>query len=232
MPSYLFDVDGTLTSSRQRIDKDFAVWFSRFCENNKVYLVTGSDKPKTIEQVGEYIYFRCKKVYQCSGNDVWAGDTQLKTQEVKWHAHTLGFFSNELNESVYPIKTGIHVDYRAGLINFSIVGRRATADQRANYTMYDKQVNERLKIADRFNKQFPQYQASVAGETGIDIVPRGSHKGQIITDFDFSHDIHFFGDKCDKGGNDYELAMAVDERGGSTHKVNGWEDTWKILKEL
>ena len=68
---YLFDVDGTLTPSRQGIDKKFAVWFSKFCERESVYLVTGSDKPKTLEQIGPVIYNRCKGVYQCSGNEYW-----------------------------------------------------------------------------------------------------------------------------------------------------------------
>ena len=29
---YLFDVDGTLTEPRQRIDPDFAQFFERFCK--------------------------------------------------------------------------------------------------------------------------------------------------------------------------------------------------------
>ena len=45
------------------IDKDFADWFERFCQSNDVYLVTGSDRPKTLEQIGESIYNTCKRVY-------------------------------------------------------------------------------------------------------------------------------------------------------------------------
>ena len=47
---FIFDVDGTLTPSRQEIDMDFAVFFTEFCAENDVYLVTGSDREKTIEQ--------------------------------------------------------------------------------------------------------------------------------------------------------------------------------------
>ena len=53
---FIFDVDGTLTPSRQEIDMDFAVFSTEFCAENDVYLVTGSDREKTIEQVGEEIY--------------------------------------------------------------------------------------------------------------------------------------------------------------------------------
>ena len=53
---YVFDVDGTLTPSRGKMNKHFAVWFSKFCQKESVYLVTGSDRQKTVEQVGAYIY--------------------------------------------------------------------------------------------------------------------------------------------------------------------------------
>ena len=45
---FIFDVDGTITPSRCEIDNDFAVFFSDFCANNNVYLVTGSDREKNI----------------------------------------------------------------------------------------------------------------------------------------------------------------------------------------
>ena len=80
--NYIFDVDGTLTPSRQKIDFKFSEFFKEFCENNDVYLVTGSDRSKTMEQIGEDIYNACKKVYQCSGNQVYEGKTMVR--EVSW----------------------------------------------------------------------------------------------------------------------------------------------------
>jgi phosphomannomutase len=74
---FIFDVDGTLTPSRGIIDIHFKMFFNTFCLDNDVYLVTGSDKPKTIEQIGEDTYILCKRVYQCSGSDVWDGDTNI-----------------------------------------------------------------------------------------------------------------------------------------------------------
>ena len=56
MINYLFDVDGTLTPSRKPMVLDFKTYFkfwvrTQQSSGNKVYLVTGSDKDKTIEQV-------------------------------------------------------------------------------------------------------------------------------------------------------------------------------------
>ena len=71
MKKFIFDVDGTLTDSRQQIDLSFEVYMIKFCCKYDVYLVTGSDRAKTVEQVGLDIYNRSKRVYNCSGADVY-----------------------------------------------------------------------------------------------------------------------------------------------------------------
>ena len=63
---FIFDVDGTITSSRGEIDTDFAVFFTDFVLKMMFTLVTRSDKEKTIEQIGEEIYSLAKRVYNCS----------------------------------------------------------------------------------------------------------------------------------------------------------------------
>ena len=65
MNKFVFDVDGTLTLSRRKIDAVFQRWFLEFCYDNNVYLVTGSDYPKTVEQVGTSIAENVKRVYNC-----------------------------------------------------------------------------------------------------------------------------------------------------------------------
>ena len=58
---FIFDVDGTLTPSRQQIVPKFHDWFLKFIEENYVYLVTGSDYSKTVEQLGKRI---CESVLE------------------------------------------------------------------------------------------------------------------------------------------------------------------------
>ena len=71
---FIFDVDGTLTPSRQSMVPEFQKWFLGFLEQNYVYLVTGSDRQKTMEQVGPMVYNFATRVYNCSGSDVWEQD--------------------------------------------------------------------------------------------------------------------------------------------------------------
>ena len=223
---FIFDVDGTLTPSRQKIDGDFAVFFSAFCSANQVYLVTGSDKEKTVEQVGEEIYNLCRRVYQCNGNDVWEGENHIHTNE--WTLPDLArtFLINCEDESQFSFRTGNHIEERPGMVNFSIVGRNANLTERQWYVEYDTKENERNTIATAFNTMFPDLSAKVGGETGIDISPIGADKSQIVKDFDEEDKLWFFGDAIYEGGNDYPLAKVVKNH----RKVTGWLQTKEYLE--
>lgn len=227
---FIFDVDGTLTPSRQRINKKFAVWFSKFAEKNDVYLVTGSDRPKTIEQIGEYIYHRCNRAYQCSGAECWQGDRKIYTSDWILSEDAQYWLEKQLKESTFDIRTGSHIEHRPGCINFSIIGRNANQEQRETYIKHDTETNERKQIAAAFNELFVDLQATIGGETGLDIGPLGSDKSQILKDFDKESTLIFFGDAMFEGGNDYPLGHAITTRGlGESHAVSGWEETWDIL---
>jgi phosphomannomutase len=227
MHKFIFDVDGTLTPSRGKMDKSFITFFFDFCRNNDVYLVTGSDKAKTIEQIGEEIYNKCKRVYQCNGNDIWQSDNNIQTNE--WTLPNLArtFLISCEYESPFTQRTGNHIEERPGMVNFSVVGRNADAEQRAAYVAFEEQNGERKKIADAFNTMFPDLEAKVGGETGIDISPKGSDKSQIIEDFNTVRDqLWFFGDAIYEGGNDYPLAKVVKNH----RKVDGWSQTKEYLQ--
>ena len=229
---FIFDVDGTLTPSRGRMNKHFAVWFSHFCDKHTVHLVTGSDRPKTIEQIGEYIYFKCKSVYQCSGNEVWSEGRITGSSEWTLPHDAHEWLSVKLTESNFGIRTGNHFEHRTGMVNFSVLGRNATAEQRAAYVSVDESLGERKHIAQAFNNFFPNLQATVGGDTGIDIAPRGANKSQILRDFNENDTIHFYGDAMSATGNDYPLAEALKEyQLGFSHQVDDWTHTWEKLRE-
>lgn len=229
---FIFDVDGTLTPSRGIIDEEFKTFFNKFCLDNDVYLVTGSDRPKTVEQIGEDTYMLCKRVYQCSGCDVFEGERNIRSTSWKLPDLARTFLISCEYESQFTERTGIrHIEERSGMVNFSVLGRSASAEQRAKYVAYDTFHNERVIIANAFNTMFPDLDARVGGETGIDIAPRGSDKSQILIDFNSSEleSIVFIGDAMHEDGNDYPLKLANYK--GKNHHVQGWEHTWEILNE-
>lgn len=230
---FIFDVDGTLTPSRQQIDPDFSDYFLDFCKDHKVYFVTGSDRQKTLEQLGEEIYNQAVRVYNCSGNSVWEKDVCVHGKT--WHPgpdlyDELIYIMRETIYDHYGKFTGRHIEGRPGCINFSVVGRNANLEERKKYVEYDKLMNERITIAERLNKKFPGLTASIGGETGLDIYPEGWDKRQVAKmDFLDCSDVYFLGDKMEEGGNDFPLADEVTKRGGQSIAVTDWEDTWDTL---
>ena len=228
---FLFDVDGTLTPSRKKIDKEFSKFFSNFCKHNQVYLVTGSDRDKTLDQLGKTLYNKCKRVYNCSGNSVWEKTKNVYTSEWSCPFVLSTYLELELNASKFPLRTGKHVETRPGCINFSVIGRNATFPERDQYVAWDQKTEERDKLAQSIRRLFPDLSVTVGGETGLDIAPKGHDKSQILQDFETHDTITFFGDKTFVGGNDYSIAHAIitNER-GTVHQVSDYNETWEILK--
>ena len=230
MKKFIFDVDGTLTPSRQKISSDFISLFHDFVRKEKVYLVTGSDREKTLEQVTPEIYNSCQRVYNCSGSDVYEGDENVYRSDwdLPWEVER--FLDDELDYSQFPMRNGNHIERRPGGVNFSILGRaKDPFFGRSEYVKWDKDTNERADIADRIRTNFPGLSVALGGQTGIDIGPWGSDKSQILRDFSSEDELHFFGDRMDKGGNDYSLGEAVKELGGYTYNVNSYLDTKSVI---
>ena len=227
---WLFDVDGTLTPSRQTIDPEFEKFFIQFATDNDVYLVTGSDRPKTLEQVGKQIYDLCARVYNCSGSEVWEQDTLIRGSDWTLPEHMETWLNQQLTDSEFELRTGLHFEHRCGMVNFSVVGRNADSQQRKQYYTWDCINKEREHISEQFNQMFGDTViAKVGGETGLDIFPTGCDKAQIITDFDTDDNLHFFGDRCDQNGNDYTLSLKVLDRSGRVYPVADWHATYNYL---
>ena len=233
MKKFIFDIDGTLTPSRARIHPEFKKWFEKFQTLYDTYLVTGSDRPKTIEQVGEDIYNGAKRVYNCSGSDVWEQDKNVHSTTWRLPSDAREWLEQQLQFSEFPRRTGNHIEDRQGMVNFSVVGRNATRDERVLYMRHDEQCDERITIAKDFKRNFPDIEAKVGGETGIDIFPVGADKSQILRDFDANDRLYFFGDKMDKDGNDYPLSKVInDKQLGVCYHVTDYEHTWNYLRYL
>ena len=230
---YFFDVDGTLTPSRQPIDDSFHDWFLSFCNEHEVYLVTGSDYNKTYEQLGKSICESVKRVYCCSGNQVLERGIIKRTNQWGLPKMPHEWLSEQLCESNFPLRTGNHFEHSYGTCNFSVVGRNATTAERNQYIEWDNKTNERINIANEFNLLFPVIEARAGGETGLDIVPKGFDKSQVVKDFDETDHLIFFGDRTDEGGNDYPLAKVIRERdNGQVIQVDGWQDCYAQLIKI
>lgn len=223
----LFDVDGTLTPSRGTMDTEFKRFFMQLPNFS---LVTGSDVDKTIEQVGQDVFEKADYCFNCSGSDVYINGQALSRNNWSAHPTLMLYLKQQIENSPYGHRFGNHIEERPGMLNFSIVGRNAVGDQRTHYYEWDKTAKEHQRIAQEIVNQFPDISATVGGETGIDVAPNGSDKSQVLKYLNGSP-VHFFGDRCEPGGNDYSIAKRLVTREDcQVSHVSDWNHTWEILK--
>ena len=151
---FMFDVDGTLTDPRRQIVDEFKEFMFNFVENNTCMIVTGSDRAKTIEQIGEDLTNSFARVYHCSGNHVFVGNKEVYKSDWELTDAQHTFLRTILQTFDYPEMTGNHIEQRTGTANFSIVGRNADWKQREEYTVWEKINRGRETVAMYYNEEF------------------------------------------------------------------------------
>ena len=243
---FIFDVDGTLTPSRQKMTKEFKNFFSVWSELNKFYLVTGSDLSKLQEQM-DFMDIESEGIFTCCGNQYWNPDSSIPETsaelvyenkfELPKHLHL--FLDIILKQSPYPHRYGNHIEDRGSMVNFSIVGRDCTQEQREEFFKWDNEKGERAKIANIIKTKAKGIDAVIGGQISIDIYPDGNDKSQILKHIKdrnivTSNDEYIFiGDRTEKGGNDYPLAKLMDETDNCKYyQTDGPTHTKKILESL
>jgi phosphomannomutase len=227
----IFDVDGTLTPAREQIDKYFKMELELLAKSENIYLATGSDYAKTVEQLGQdFLENHVAYSFNCSGNSIWRQGKEVYRNDWTLYPEIEAWLNKKLQESKFPIRTGNHIEARPGMVNFTILGRNATIAQRAAYMQFDFDNHERTALAEEFNEIFSgpyEVTAQVAGATGFDIYPKGKDKSQILNWFK-NIPVVFFGDDMQPGGNDYSLAQAIKNRkleGDAVYPVEAPFDT-------
>ena len=177
---FIFDMDGTLTPSRRKMTKDFEEFYSNWAENHTFFLVSGSNLEKIKEQVPEYILNLSEGVFTCGGNQLWLNGELSYNHEFKPEDDLLYFLKEKLHESPYAVRAGNHIEDRGSMLNFSVVGRDCTLDERLDYFKYDSESNERNMIADEIIRRWSNLDAVIGGQISIDITPRGMNKSQVL----------------------------------------------------
>jgi phosphomannomutase len=235
--AYIFDVDGTLTEPRQKMTPEFLKAFKLWCRGKQLFIATGSDFPKTKEQVPESILRCFRGIFCCMGNELLSGAGQILEKSNFVIPDDLSDdLAHILVHSTYPLKTGSHLEFRTGMVNFSTVGRNATLSERNEYSKWDLVNGERQKIADIINANYPDLEASVGGSISIDIIEKGKDKGQVVKWLlnKGIDDITFVGDRCAKGGNDFGIIRELNKSSinFNWYNVSGPHEVLELLKRF
>ena len=94
------------------------------------------------------------------------------------------------------------------MMNISPIGRNCSRDERNEFEKYDKEHNIRADFIVALKKELEGVDLtySVGGQISFDVFPTGWDKSFCLQYVEKEYDeIHFFGDKCYKGGNDHEI---------------------------
>ncbi|XP_023013965.2 phosphomannomutase [Leptinotarsa decemlineata] len=237
----LFDVDGTLTKPRIAIEDDFYNFLL-----NKVKplctlgLVGGSDFKKIAEQMkGEDVVNKFEYVFAENGLVQFKQGKEIGRQSIQNFLGEealqtfINFVLKYLSTIKLPVKRGNFVEFRSGMLNISPVGRSCSQEEREAFLKYDNEHNIRKTMIESLKKEFPDMGVtySIGGQISFDVFPSGWDKTFCLRHLENEgfDEIHFFGDKTDQGGNDYEI---FNDKRVIGHKVVDPSDTKKQLQNI
>ncbi|EJW83780.1 eukaryotic phosphomannomutase [Wuchereria bancrofti] len=236
----LFDVDGTLTLPRQKLDQEMSNFMMEVHKAVPLAVVSGSDLPKVVEQLGESledVLSRFDYVFSENGLVSVSKGTTFPVQSIK---HLLGekrlkelinFTLREFSKIDLPVKRGNFIEFRNGMLNLSPIGRNCTQEERLQFVVYDEKHGVRkefVKKLEDFTRGW-DLNIRIGGQISVDVFPYGWDKRYCLQFLDDFHTIHFFGDKTAPGGNDYDLFIDPRTTG---HTVEDPEDTREQVRKL
>lgn len=235
MKHYIFDVDNTLVEPCSPMDSHFMRWFENWILKKNVYICTNNTYENILPRMGRRVVEGCKAVFTSGGNSIWIQGREAKINEWRPSPDLMLFLENVLKESEFKIRSGPNIEYRTGMISFSIAGKAASIDERKKYINWDKQNKERHLIIENIQKKFPEYEVYKSGDTSIDITGKGLNKSQILKFFNKTDELIFYGNDFSKYGNDKPIAEAVEKEKNSRYnviQVTSWNDTFKKLQQI
>ncbi|EIW66513.1 phosphomannomutase [Tremella mesenterica] len=238
----MFDVDDTLTPPRQKGTPEMIAALRELRDLVATAFVGGSNLEKITGQLHvegqevlnsfDYCFAENGLIAYKLGRELdsasfikYVGEENYKT--------LVNFILKYLSEVDCPVKRGTFIEFRNGMINISPVGRNASQPEREAFQEYDKIHNIRPKMVEALREKFAHLNLtySIGGQISFDVFPTGWDKTYClrhVEDEGFK-EIHFFGDKTYKGGNDYEIYTDPRTIG---HSVKNPADTLKQLHEL
>lgn len=237
----LFDVDGTLTKSRNKIESHLLEFiYNKVKPICTIGLVGGSDLIKICEQMnGNEVINKFDFVFPENGLVQYKIGIEIGRESIQ---HFIGeeklqlfinFCLKYLSGITLPVKRGTFIEFRAGMINVSPIGRSCSQAERDEFDRYDKVHLVRKTMIDALKEQFPNngLTYSIGGQISFDVFPNGWDKTYCLRHLENEgfDAIHFFGDKTELGGNDYEI---FHDKRTIGHKVLNPDDTKLQLIEL
>ena len=237
----VFDLDGTLTKSKQPIDQETTDLLIQLLGKKRVAIISGAGFPQFNIQILKNLPASSPsftnltllptsgtKFYSWRGvwNEVYA--EHLAPKEKERILSTLKLAINQTGVMPNGAIYGDLIEDRGSQITYSGLGQSAPLDLKS---AWDPTREKREKIADVIRPKIPEYDIRIGGATSIDITRRGINKAFGIRKLEEylkipAEQILFVGDALFQGGNDFPAkATGVD-----CVQVDGPEETKMLIK--
>lgn len=244
-----FDLDDTLSKSKQSLGEEVAILLGKLAEKTPVAVISGgsfiqfekqflSNWKKFVPQSAQVN--RNVILLPTCGTQTYMYDIDSSSW-VKKEEHS---FSELTREKIIRALTSIiasgemdipkehygnHIEDRGTQITFSGLGQDAPSDKKS---LWDPTFVKRQKIKAKLEAEVPEIEASIGGTTSLDILPKNFDKA-VALDLLIQRlaiektEVIFVGDALFPGGNDYPVHRA----GYTTERVYSPEDTVGLLKK-
>jgi phosphomannomutase len=228
-PVVLFDMDGTLTEPRKTVEAPMLRALETLMQYAVVGIVSGSDYDYIYQQMEldkndlkdvliypcngtkRYVYDQVKKrwenTFSVDMKEEIGGEKLYSLMELLLDWQLFYLESAKKNGFKTPL-TGLHLQNRGSMINWCPIGRGADHDERKLFQDYDANTSWREEtlplLEDEIGLRVEGVTVVKGGSTSFDIYPDGWDK-RFVKRFHEGQELYFVGDRCEKGGNDYEL---------------------------
>jgi HAD superfamily hydrolase (TIGR01484 family) len=240
---FAFDVDNTISKSRQPIDAEMANLLKKLLETKKVAIITGGAfadiKKQVLDPLGKSE--KCNKnliLLPTNGGSMWICDEVWK--EISSH-NLLPAEKEKIIKALQEVDQadpelcdnksyGREIQDRETEISYAAWGENAPLEiKRA----WDPDLKKRVALQAKLMEKLPEFEVKIGGTTSIDITPKGMDKAyaikEVVKYLNYNlDDVLFFGDAVYQNGNDYP----VFELGAETIKVINPEETKERLIRL
>lgn len=242
-----FDLDGTLTESKQIMTPGMAKLLDALSVKTKIVIISGGSYKRFKEQFIPQLVANaeaknleniillptsgsCRYEYSSKINDWTQVYSHPFKQEIKNRvmAELDNMITNHKRDFDIPEKHyGPYIEDRGNEITFSALGQESPLEVKGSW---DSNGNKRLKIAKALMEAIPEIAAHLGGMTSVDILPKGFDKAvglKILLKAEnlTTADMLFIGDSIFEGGNDYSPIQA----GIETRGIKGPEETAALI---
>ena len=240
MKTYIFDVDGVLALPNTPIEPQFMRWFEHWMLKKEVYICTNNTYQNIVPRLGRRIIDNCQAVFTSGGNSIWKENKEHVVSTWRPSYELISFLESLLKMSDFKTRSGPNIEYRTGLINFSLAGKTASEDEIKRYQQWDKISKEKKTFAESIKKAFPNLGICFGSDTSIDISESCYDKANIYNFLKFKPNVtsvyhSIYGNNKDTQEhikNITEQAMSINKKAVyNTFMSNSPEETFNYLRK-